>query len=102
MTNRTKEELEHELEVLKLEHSLIRTGLAKGMLTVLVMVIAFSTTLFAKQGFLSGDQYIALVAIVVAAILVYFAFVFNRQLKLKAKISEKAKEIEMNAGNKAH
>ena len=62
------------------------------MFSVLAVLIAFSVTLSIKGGFLDGNQYIILVAIVVAAILVYFAFVFNRQLKIKAKTPKKLKK----------
>ena len=103
MPPRSKDELEHELETLKLELDLVKTGLTKGLLSVVAIIIALSSTLAigAKASILNGNQYVAVVAIVVFGLLIYFAFVFSRELKLKAKISEKAQEIEMSAGKKA-
>jgi len=88
---KSKPELEHDLEALKLEHEMIKTSLHKGMMIVLVTIIALSATLFSggKSSILDGNQYLALVGIIVAGILVYFSFVFSRELKLKAKVSEK-------------
>ena len=101
MTKRTKEEMEHELATLKLEHDLAKSGLAKGQFTVIAVIAALLVSLFGgKSELLTGNQYVLLVAIVVAAILIYFAFVFSRELKIKAKISEKIKELEMSAGDK--
>lgn len=99
---KSKQELEHELETLKLEYSMLKTGLHKGMISVIVIIIALASTLSfgAKAALLNGNQYLVLVGIVAAGILVYFSFVFGRGLKLKAKVSQKIQELEVSTGKK--
>ena len=97
---KSKAELEHDLEALKIEHDMFKFSLQKGLIIVLGLIIAFAWTISAKISFLDGNQYLVLVGIVVAGILVYYSFVFHRELKLKAKVSEKIKELEVSSGKK--
>ena len=104
MPKRTKEELDHELEMLRAEHDLIKTGLSKGMFSVFVLILVLPVSLFMfdrKAELLGATHYLIVVGIIVAAVLIYFAFVFNRQLKIRAKLSEKIMDLELSAGNEA-
>jgi hypothetical protein len=100
---RSKAELEHELEALKLEYKTTRGLLFKNFTVVLVTIIVLTIAFFRalKENILNGYQFLGLVGIIVAGILVYYSFVFRREFKLKAKMSDKMKELEIASGKTA-
>jgi hypothetical protein len=102
MANKPKVVLEHELDALKLEYRLATARLAIGLVAVVLITLVLSgTALAGKSSLLNGDQYVILVSVISAVILVYFVFIFGRILKLKAKISENVSELEVLALDKA-
>jgi len=105
---RSKQELklQHELEMLKLQldHSFAMAALGKGGTSAIAAIVAVTGSLMASMFVAgphskSGTDFVMVVGILAATFLVYFAFVFGRQLRIKAKIAEKQKELDVTAGD---
>jgi len=96
------------LEKLRLEreYELARMGLGKssfatiaasvGVLTI--VSLGFGASMWGKRQFLSGTDIVMIVAIVAIGLVAFSAMVFGRAARLKAKITEKEKELEMVIG----
>lgn len=99
----TKKELEVQLAALKEEYRLASNGLIIGTILTLGVMASMVLTKFAplvKEGLLSGTHLVLMVLICAFAVVIYFSFVFGRAAKLRAKITEKEKLLEMSSGDK--
>lgn len=102
----TKEELKARLEELRHEYDLSRTALIKGSLMTFAAIGSGLTTLviglfaFLKrgEGFLTGNHIVAIFLILAFSLIIYFSFVFGRQVKLRAEISRTKNLLEMSSG----
>jgi CheY-like chemotaxis protein len=106
-TSVRSQELNLELTRLEREYELARLGLGKsqnvtgmGILSVLTtMLIAFAGSMWGARSFLSGMEIVIIVAIVAIALVAYVAMVFGRAARIKGRITEKEKELEMVLGD---
>lgn len=104
----SSDELKAKLDELRMEYDLARTGLTKGIFATGSAIVAGLISLggglyaFVKKGpgFLSGIHLVFIFAIMAAALVIYFAFVFGRTARVRAEINETKKLLEISAGEK--
>lgn len=104
MDEREIKELEIKLRHLEEEYALSRAGLRGGLITstiAIVGVIASFVVPSAKMDILSGNNLVAIVGIVAAAIIIYFSFVYRRLAAVKLEISKTRIALEMGSSGKA-
>lgn len=104
MEEREIKELEIKLKHLEEEYGLAKSGLRGGLITstiAIVGVIASFVVPSAKMQILSGNNIVAIVGIVAAAIVIYFSFVYRRLAAVKFEISKTKIALEMGASGKA-
>ena len=97
-------ELEFKLRRLEEEYSLAKTGLKGGLLSATFAIFAVVASLVlptAKMQILSGNNIVAIVGIVAAAIIIYFSFVYKRIAAVKLKISKTKIALDMGSGESA-
>jgi hypothetical protein len=94
---RSKQEQLLQLEHLREEYKLARQGLFGGLATS-AMSIIFSAVVARTMLPSLGGYYVWLVLIVACAIIVYFAFIFGRIARIRAKISKTQMDFGMDAG----
>ncbi len=96
------------LRELEMEYELATQGLIKGLPASIAAMLSGSLTILAAAvvlimtgvELLSGSQLVVIIGILATAIIVYFAFVFGRAAKIKARIDKEKKEFEVEAGKK--
>jgi CheY-like chemotaxis protein len=101
------QELHLELTRLEREYELARLGLGKsqnvtgmGIVSVLItMLLAFGASMWGARSFLSGMEIVIIVAIVAIGLVAYMAMVFGRAARIKGRITDKEKELEMVLGD---
>jgi hypothetical protein len=103
VVDKEQKELEIQLRHLEEEYSLAKSGLRGGLITstiaILGVIFSFSTA-SAKMQILSGNNLVAIVGIVAAAIVIYFSFVFRRLAAVKLEISKTKIALEMGSSGK--
>ena len=52
--------------------------------------------------FINGNQLVLIFGILATAVIIYFAFVFGRAARIKAKIEKEKKELHIEVGRKIH
>ena len=96
-----------ELEKLEAEYwKLAMAGLGKGLIfsfggfimIIALVVIALLAIIRTGIALLTGNHLVAIIGILFAFLLLYFAFVFGRVAKIRAEISKTKKQIEVEAG----
>lgn len=93
----SKQEALLRLEHLREEYKLARGGLFGGLATSGMAIIGLTVTAGGKVAAL-GNSYVWVVLIAACAIVIYFAFVFGRIARIKAKINTTEMDLEMEAG----
>ncbi|MFC1971697.1 hypothetical protein ACFLV0_07260 [Chloroflexota bacterium] len=91
-------EQELKLKRLEKESRLAMRGLLLGKVSVTVIVVSLSLLIVVGGRLLSGWQFIALIAVVATAIILYFSFVFGRAVKVKYEISRTKQKIDIESG----
>ena len=97
-------ELEIKLRHLEEEYKLAKSGLKGGLLTSAFAIVAVVGSLVlptAKMQILSGNNVVAIVGIVAAAIVIYFSFIYRRIAAVKFEISKTKIALEMGSSGKA-
>lgn len=100
----SKSELKLKLREFDHEYDLARAGLAKGMFAtggaLLCGLSTLASALYAfvtvGPGFLSGENLVLIFEMMIAALVIYFSFVFGRAAKIRMEISKK-KLIEISS-----
>ncbi len=100
--------LEVELRQLELEYQLARQGLSKTMAATVVASLGvlgmtfmgFYASMWGKRDFLSGQNIVVIIMVVALALVAFSSLVFGRAAKLRARIAEKEKELEIVLGER--
>jgi sterol desaturase/sphingolipid hydroxylase (fatty acid hydroxylase superfamily) len=93
---------------LRHEYELARQAFAKAIvLATIVLIVAlmiFFAALYAflqrGEGFLSGNQLVAIILIFAILVIIIFAFIFERASTLKAMLTNTRKQLEINIGRR--
>jgi hypothetical protein len=101
-----RERLELQKLRLEREYELARMGLGKTVTTtgmaivsvLITMLLAFGAAMWGTRAFLSGTEIVAIVIVVAIGLVAFAAMVFGRAARLKARISQTDKELEMVLG----
>ena len=105
-----REELERRRERLSQEYELARSGLATGRFSmgiglvsaIATMLVALASIPLARashgQALFSGTELVVLFVVMIVAIVVYFAFVFGRVLRIRVELSDVERKISIEAG----
>lgn len=96
-----------ELYGLEKKHDLALYGLKTGFYFTILIIIStiaiwlVNTLAAIKYGkpILSGMEFIAGVGILVAGLIIYFAFVFNRLTRIKTDLSQAKQSLEITVGD---
>src|ERR1043165_5629645 len=100
--------LQVELRQLELEYELARQGLTKTSVATVTAIIGvlgttfmgFYASVWGKREFLSGQNIVLIIIAVAMALVALSALVFGRAAKLKARIAEKERELEIVLGER--
>lgn len=104
----TKEELKIRLKELEKEYELANRGIELGRIKTNMAMISGLVTLFvalaaflvAGSGFLSGNHLVIIFGMLIAALVIYYSFVFGRSAKVRMEISKTKKLLEISSGEK--
>ena len=96
-------ELKFRLKKLKEQRKLMTKALSIGVFFAILVWISLTgkvALVFFGDDFIRSTQYLFILGILITGLLVYFAFVFRRVIKLKGEISKTKKSLELEAGSK--
>jgi hypothetical protein len=72
-----------------LAHSCLRGTLAGALLCLLVIALIVASPTFTTRNIIQGWEIVAIVIAMIVSIVIYGVFIFNRALKLGAKVDDK-------------
>jgi threonine/homoserine/homoserine lactone efflux protein len=91
-------ELRARLERLEAEQLALREGFKAARMAIVgaivTTVLAFAAVLITGASFISGTHLVIIVAIIAAALIGYFSFVFGRSVRIRGEISKVKGELE--------
>ena len=104
----TKSELELQLRQLENEYELAKDGISSCGRLAPLAIVAFLMSLvimllgetLVKKTILSGSQFVTAVGIVVLGFVIFYSIVYGRVIKIRANISKKKKQLEIETGEK--
>jgi hypothetical protein len=100
------QELQFKLARLEREYELARVGLRQGERTtamsmgtlLIIMILAYAAGIWGSVKLMDGTQLVIVVAIMTIALVAYAAMIFGRAARIKARLTQTEKELEMVLG----